>query len=466
MSLLKREVEYLESEVNGWARGSHLPSYRPMLGSGGGHHGAAAVLACVWPLAALVVEFVTIPPVANQPAVAAANAPTPSAAALAVVTAAISDDEGSSRWSEESLTCQSPIQGILQWLDTGMSLPSWSSPVTPDARAKVPRTDIFSREVPATPAAGWRAWELLDATVDLIGPTGDTLLWDARYRQGLCDETGATSGIGKGVHTARTVDPGAEGVLDWGRRECRGLGSSAHARRSAEDRGTPGAHRRISGGGGGCSSGTSFLGVYRTTRFVDSKGKTANPLADAGDVPWMLVRILLAVFVRGGAAGGHTEDDTTKENPSRRKSGSIGGSSGKFGGGRGKGGGGAGNGPPSTALVALQRLIALLNSLESSGYEHLEFEVLNVAARVSTALRATCLTPQSAWVLGALQLLVRCLVFANSIVLSIRRRFVAISPVMCMALDPQRPAVFGFLAVPALRAVALPAMLTSLYYLL
>ncbi|CAN0185716.1 unnamed protein product [Ectocarpus sp. 12 AP-2014] len=413
VSLLKREVEYLESEVNGWARGSHLPSHRPMLGSVGGHHGAAAVLACVWPLAALVVEFVTIPPVANPPAVAAANAPTPSAAALAVVTAAISDDEGSSRWSGESLICQSPIQGILQWLDTGMSLPSWPSPpppVTPDARSKVPRTDIFSREVPATPAAGWRAWELLDATVDLIGPTGDTLLWDARYRQGLCEEAGATSGIGKAVHAARTVDPGAEDVLDWGRRECRGLGSSTHARRSAEDRGTPGAPRRTSGGGGGgSSSGTGFPGVYRMTRFIDSKGKTANPLADAGDVPWMLVRILLAVFVGGGTAGGHTEDDTPKENASRRKSGSIGGSSGKFGGGSGKGGGGAGNGPPSTALVALQRLIALLNSLESSGYEHLEFEVLNVVARVSTALRTTCLTPKSAWVLGALQLLAKCL---------------------------------------------------------
>ncbi|CAM9527499.1 unnamed protein product [Ectocarpus fasciculatus] len=408
VSLLKREVEYLESEVNGWARGSHLPSVRPMLGSGGGHHGAAAVLACVWPLAALVVEFVTIPPVANPPAAAAANAPTPSAAARAVVSAAISDDEGSSRWSEESLACQSPIQGILKWFDTGTSLPSWPSPpssATRDARAKAQGTEFFSPEVPATRAAGWRAWELLDATVDLIGPTGDTLLWDARYRQGLFDETGATSGIGKGVHTARTVDPGAEDVLDWGRRECRGLGSSAHSRRSPEDRGAPGAPRRVSGGGGG-SSGSGFLGVDRATRFIDSKGKTANPLADAGDVPWMLVRILLAVFVGGGAAGGHTEDDTPKENLSRRQSGS---SSAKFGGGSGKGGGGAGNGPPSTALVALQRLIALLNSLESSGYEHLEFEVLNVAARVSTALRTTCLTPKSAWVLGALQLLAKCL---------------------------------------------------------
>lgn len=413
VNLLKREVEYLESEVNGWARGSHLPSVRPMLGSGGGHHGAAAVLACVWPLAALVVEFVTIPPVVNPPAVAAANAPTSSAAARAVVTAAISDDEWSSRWSEESLTCQSPILGIWQWLDTGMSLPSWPpSLATPDARAKVPRPEFFSREVSATPAAGWRAWELLDATVELIGPTGDTLLWDARYRQGLCDETGV-SGIGKGAHTARTVDPGAEDVLNWGRRGCREPGSSAHSRRSAEDRGTPGAPRRMSGGSG--SSGTGFLGVDRATRFIDSKGKTANPLADAGDVPWMLVRILLAVFVGGGAAGGHTEDDTPKENPSRRQSGSIGGNSGKRGGGSGKGGGGAGDGPPSTALVALQRLIALLNSLESSGYEHLEFEVLNVAARVSTALRTTCLTPQSAWVLGALQLLVRCIMFANNI---------------------------------------------------
>ncbi len=148
---------------------------------------------------------------------------------------------------------------------------------------------------------------------------------------------------------------------------------------------------------------------------MDSKGKKGNPLADAGEVPWMLVRILLAIFVSGGAAEGHAEPETPRKFPARRMSGSGSGGSGSGngafnggGGGGGKGGGGAGVGPPSIALVALQRLIALLNSLESSGYEHFEFEVLHMAARVSAALRTTRLTPRSAWVLGALQLLVRC----------------------------------------------------------
>lgn len=426
MNLLKREIDCLESEVNGWARGSHLPSLRPMLGTRGGRHGAAAALACVWPLAALVVEFVAIPPVANPPAVSAVNAPTPSAAALAVLTAAIDDDEGSpSGWSEESLTCPSPMQGILQWLDTGLSvaLPSVlsvpPSPATPDARAKFPRMGSFSRDVPAASTAGWRAWELLDATVDLVGPTGDTLLWDARYRHGLSTETGAIGGSSsiRGVYAAGAVDPVAFDVLDWGRRGRGGGGleSSTHSRRSAGDRGAPVFSDRAGtgflggidwGGGDGDSDGRWF---------IDSKGKKQNPLADAGGVPWMLVRILLAIFVSGGAAAGHAETGTgTSRKPSNRWPGgnsSDGGGNGvdsePFSGVSGKGGGGAGNGPPSIALVALQRLIALLNSLESSGYEHFEFEVLHMAARVSAALRTTLLTPQSAWVLGALQLLVR-----------------------------------------------------------
>lgn len=429
MNLLKRELDCLESEVNGWARGSHLPSLRPMLGTGGGRHGAAAALACVWPLAALVVEFVTIPPVATPPAASAVNAPTPSAAALAVLTAAIDDDEGSpSRWSEDSLTCPSPMQGILQWLDTGLALPTVPSvppsPATPDARAKAsfPRMGSFSRDVPAASAAGWRAWELLDATVDLIGPTGDTLLWDARYRHGLSAETGAIGGHGngRGVHAAGAVDPVARDVLDWGRRGGGGLESFTHSRRrSAGGRGTLGSSSRAGDGGVG-----SFLGgVDRGggdgdndgRLFVDMKGKKENPLADAGGVPWMLIRILLAIFVSGGAAAaGHAEAGTSGKPSNRWPGGSSsgGGGSGSDGGafsgvsGKG-GGGGAGNDPPSIALVALQRLIALLNSLESSGYEHFEFEVLHMAARVSAALRTTRLTPQSAWVLGALQLLVR-----------------------------------------------------------
>lgn len=407
VSLLQRELDCLESEVNGWARGSHPPSLRPMLGTGGGRHGAAAALACVWPLAALVVEFVTIPPVANPPATSAVNAPTPSAAAVAVLTAAVDDDEGSpSRWSEESLTCPSPMQGILQWLDTGLALrslpPVPPSPATPDARATFPRMGSFSRDVPASSAAGWRAWELLDATVDLIGPTGDTLLWDARYRHGLSAEIGAIGGsvYGKGAYAAGAVDPVATDVLDWGRRGGRGLEPPTHRHRSAGVRGTPGSLSRAGDGGvGGFRGGVDRPGGDGDNDgrwFVDNKGKKENPLADAGGVPWMLVRILLAIFVSGGTAAGHAEAESGNSSVD----------SGTFSGASGKGGGGAGNGPPSIALVALQRLIALLNSLESSGYEHFEFELLHMAARVSIALRTTRLTPQSAWVLGALQLLV------------------------------------------------------------
>lgn len=404
VSLLKREVDCLESEVNRWARGSQLPSLRPMLGTDGGRHGAAAVLACVWPLAALVVEFVTIPPVANPPAASAVNAPTPSAAALAILTAAADDGGSPPCRSGKPFARPSPMQGILQWLDTGVAMsPMPSSLETPDDRTTLLPTESSSRDVPAaTSTAGWRAWALLDATVDLIAPTGDTLLWDARYRHDLSAETGAMGGSGKGVYTAWALDPVAENVLDWGRRGGGDLGSSAHPRRSAEGRG-------IGDGGGGFLGGGDWGGGENDTRrtwFLDSQGRNGDPLADAGGVPWVLARMLLAIFVSGGAAEGHAEADTSERPPSRRLSG-----------GSGKGGGGTGTGPPSIALVALQRLIALLNSLESSGYQHFEFEVLHMAARVSAALRTTRLTPQSAWVLGALQLLVRRSMHASNIAL-------------------------------------------------
>lgn len=402
--------------MNGWSRGSHLPSLQPMFGVNGGRHGAAAVLACVWPLASLVVEFIAIPPVANPPAASVVNAPTPSAAALAVLTAAVDGDDGSpSRWSEESLTCPSPMQGILQWLDTGMDVPPVPpSPATSDAFGKSPRMGSFSRDVPTASAAGWRAWDLLDATVDLTAPTGDTLLWDARYRHGLSTEADTLSGPGRGgVYSAGAVDPIAVDVLDWGRRTDGKSDQWTPSRRSAEDRGASGGPVRS--GGGGSSGGES--GGYRRTWFVDTKSKKENPLADAGGVPWMVVRILLAVFVSGGAAEGHTVAGTPETVPSGQRNG--GSNSGK-----GKGGGGAGVGPPSIALVALQRLIALLNSLESSAYEHFEFEVLHVAARVSAALRTTRLTPQSAWVLGALQLLVRRFAYEITPILSFGRRSV------------------------------------------
>ncbi|CAM9116037.1 unnamed protein product [Scytosiphon promiscuus] len=294
------------------------------------------------------------------------------------------------------------MQGILQWLDTGMEVPPVPpSPATSDACGKFSRMRSISQHVPVATAAGWRTWDLLDATVDLTSPTGDTLLWDARYRHDLSVEADTLSGAARGVYTAGAVDPVAVNVLDWGRRTDGSLEHWVRSNRSAEDRGTPGGPDRTGGGGGG--GGGVESGAHRRTWFVDSKSKKENPLADAGGVPWMIVRILLAVFVSGGAADGTTACGTSETVPSRQQSGGASNS------GKGKGGGGAGTGPPSIALVALQRLIALLNSLESSAYEHFEFEVLHVAARVSAALRTTRLTPQSAWVLGALQLLAKCL---------------------------------------------------------
>lgn len=390
-------MDCLESEINGWARVSHQPSLRPMLGPRGGRHAAAAALACVWPLAALVVEFITIPPVANPPVASAAKAPTPSAAALAIVTAAADADSVSpSEWGEESVIFPSPMQGLLQWLDTGMALQPHAqvppTPSSPRVRGTFPRMGS-ARTLPdsSVSAAGRRAWELLDAVVDLVGPTGDTLLWDASYRHGLSVET-----------SVGAVDPVAARVLNWGRRGL-DLPGRRDDPRAVGDRGTPGGVR-------GSDDRDSPAPL-----FIDAKGK-GNPVADAGGVPWMLVRLLLAVFVRGGVAEGYADDGTSKgpRRPLSSSSSSSFGSGGSAssgrrpsGGGTGKGGGGAGAGPPSIALVALQRLIALLNSLESSGYEHFDFEVLNVAARVSAALRTTRLTPVSAWVLGALQLLVR-----------------------------------------------------------
>lgn len=414
VSLLRREADALEHEVNGWARMPHHPSLRPALGAGG-YRGAAAVLACMWPLASLIVEFIAIPPVANPPAAAASGAPTPAAAAMSVLTAAADyDKNSSSHEGNDSSTCPSPMQALLRWLDTGMQLrtqspmPSARSPNVRAAATSSPPSRMGSSSPPpaaATSVAGWRAWELLDAAVDLVGPTGDTLLWDARYRHNLFVEA-AVSG-GENLPVCGVVDPSAARVLDWGRREL-----DTSGRDDARSPRPPAASRK---------HGSKFLGGVRGSGghggsdawFVDAKGKE-NPLADAGGVPWMLVRLLLAVFVSGGAATGYSEGVATgssdaSKSYSRRgsvSSNSSAGSSSSNGGGA-KGGGGGGSGPPSIALFALQRLIALLNSLESSRYKCYGFEVLHVAARVSSALRTTYLTPQSAWVLGALQLLVR-----------------------------------------------------------
>lgn len=418
MSLLRREADALEHEVNGWARVSHHPSLRPSLGAGG-NGGAAAVLACMWPLAALIVEFIVIPPVAHPPASSAWGAPTPTAAAVAVLAAATDDGTHyASYGSDDYFVCPSPMQALLQWLDTGITRKTHSpmapmDPISSNAQAggavaarmmspRLPRMDSsLSPPMVGNSTAGWRAWTLLDAAVDLVGPTGDTLLWDPRFRHNLSVDA-AVSAAGT-LPVGGVVDPSATRVLDWGRQEMEtpGRDDQRTPRTPAAPRKHGGGFRGVRGGGGGSDSW-----------FVDARGKR-NPLADAGGVPWMLVRLLLGVFVSGGAARGGKEgiaaasSDASRPHSGRGSFNSSSSSVGSVTSSGGKGGGGGGSGPPSIALVALQRLIALLNSLESSQYKHYEFEILHVAARVSTALRTTRLTPQSAWVLGALQLLVR-----------------------------------------------------------
>lgn len=430
VDLLKREMDCLESEINGWARVPQQRHLLSVLGSSGSQHSAAATLACAWPLAALVVEFIAIPPVPNPPAASAVKAPTPAAAACAVVAAAVAHDDTilRTRSSGDLLACPFPVQGLLQWLETGMRLPLPPSP-PPHREAWTPRPTAtkskdFAREESARvspdanhpTAAGSRVWDLLDAAVSLVGPTGDTLLWDVRYRHGLWTETGMTDASGRRTTLGGVVDPASAGVLDWGRRPFVASGRRDDTR-SSVDIGKSGGGRGsgvsisvsnsgIGGGVGAGGGGDRGIHGTRGMLFIDAKGKE-NPLADAGEVPWVLVRFLLAIFVSGGAASeSNTDDRSASSDIQRGVSVSSTGSGRILGNGVGKGKG-AGAGPPSVALVALQHLIALMNSLESSRYEHFEFEVLHVAARVSTALRTTRLMPMSAWVLGALQLLVR-----------------------------------------------------------
>lgn len=414
MSLLKREVDALEGELNGWSRVSPQTSLLPVLASSG-QRSAAAVLACVWPLASLVMEFIVIPPVPNPPAAVAAKAPDVAAAALAVLTAAMyNDKESPFRWGEESLTCPSPLQGLLEWLDNSLQLSMDDStpPPSPSSPHLLPPPSAFLQSGPAhvpptSPAStpGWRAWALLCAAVDLVGPTGDTLLWDAKYRHSLSIGA-AIGGDGGMVPVPGAVDPACAQALDWGRRRETDTNGRDDTRAS-RGQGTPGGPRRSSGGFRASRGGGE--GEARAPYFVDVKSKV-NPLADAGGVPWMLVRLLLAVFVSGGTA---VSSNSTAAGRSRvagtaRRGSFISSNGGNpNGSGSSKGNRPGGSGPPSIALFALDRLIALLNSLEASGYQYYEFEVLHVAARVSTALRVTRLTPQSEWVLGAFQLLVR-----------------------------------------------------------
>lgn len=431
VGLLKREMDCLESEINGWARVPQQRHLFSVLGTSGNQHSAAATLACAWPLAALVVEFIAIPPLPNPPAASAVKAPTPAAAACAVVAAAMAHDDTilQTRSSEDLLACPFPVQGLLQWLETGIRSPLSPSPSSHreawPSRPPVTKWKGFSRDESGRlspdanhpPAAGSRVWDLLDAAVSLVGPTGDTLLWDVRYRHGLWTETGMTDASGKKI-LGGVVDSASARVLDWGRRSFVASGRRDDTRSSVDIGKSLGGRSSgvsisvsTSGIGGGVGSGGGGDRGTHGTRgmwFIDAKGKE-NPLADAGEVPWVLVRFLLAIFVSGGAATENNSDDRSASSDVQRGVSASSTGSGRILGnavGKGKG---AGAGPPSVALVALQHLIALMNSLESSRFENFEFEVLHVAARVSTALRTTLLMPMSAWVLGALQLLVRFL---------------------------------------------------------
>jgi hypothetical protein len=102
-------------------------------------------------------------------------------------------------------------------------------------------------------------------------------------------------------------------------------------------------------------------------------------LAGAGGVPWMLVHLLLGVFIAGGRGAGDGNDSEMQEKEM------------------------------DAALVALQQLIALLNSLESGAYRHFSFEAMHTAAMVAHSLQLTRHPPSSPWVLGSLQLLIKCL---------------------------------------------------------
>ncbi len=102
---------------------------------------------------------------------------------------------------------------------------------------------------------------------------------------------------------------------------------------------------------------------------------SGDAFARAGGVPWMLMRLLLGVFIRGG--------DVKRDHSGGRAS--------------------------HISLLALQMCISLLNSLRANAYRFYRFEVVHAAAVVASSLRESKCDPTSPWSAGGLQLLVKCL---------------------------------------------------------
>jgi hypothetical protein len=105
-----------------------------------------------------------------------------------------------------------------------------------------------------------------------------------------------------------------------------------------------------------------------------------SPLTQvAGNIPWLIVRVLVTVFARGGVLSEDPDDVAKTTNK------------------------------PSIPIQALQRLTMLLTSLHEREYEHYDFEVLYVLGMVVDALVVAPLPTSSTWVRGAVQLLLRLL---------------------------------------------------------
>ncbi len=98
-------------------------------------------------------------------------------------------------------------------------------------------------------------------------------------------------------------------------------------------------------------------------------------LGGAGGIPWMLLRLLLGVFIRGG-------DDVKREGYDDVR---------------------------HNSLVALQMCISLLNSLRNNGCRFYRFEIVHAVAVLASSLRQSKCNPTSPWSVGGLQLLVKCM---------------------------------------------------------
>ncbi len=191
-------------------------------------------------------------------------------------------------------------------------------------------------------------WQLLESLLGTFSPMGDILVISGRV--GAADSenfrniVGATENSQIEEDGSSLLDDGREGNFNWERVLPQHFASSAFKdNKKHKDH----HHKGRSGG---------------------------DALAGAGGVPWMLLRLLLGVFIRGG--------DVKRE----------------------------GSGDVShNSLLALQMCISLLNGLRANGYHFYSFEVVNTIAVFTASLRKSDHSPTSPWSVGGLQLLVKCL---------------------------------------------------------